>query len=64
MEIPYEQLSPEALAAVLEEFVTRDGTQTASAAESVALVEARLRAGLLKLYFDPEEGTCHLAPPS
>lgn len=62
MEIPYQQLSPEALAAVLEEFVTRDGTELASAAESAARVEAGLRAGLFKLLFDPDEGTCHIVP--
>lgn len=62
VEIPYQQLSPEALAAVLEEFVTRDGTETASAAASAARVEALLRAGHLKLLFDPETGTTHLVP--
>jgi len=62
MEIPYQQLSPEALAAVLEEFVTRDGTETASAAVSVARVEGLLRAGHLKLHFDPDTGTTHIVP--
>lgn len=62
IEIPYQQLSSEALAAVLEEFVTRDGTQTASAGESAARVEALLRAGQLKILYDPDEGTCQLVP--
>lgn len=62
MEVPYQQLSPEALAAVLEEFVTRDGTETASASASAARVEALLRAGHLKILFDPDEGTCHIVP--
>ena len=60
MEIPYERLSPEALREVLEEFVTRDGTETADTAESIARVEALLRAGELTLHFDPDSETCQL----
>lgn len=60
MEIPYERLSPEALREVLEEFVTRDGTETADTTESIARVEALLRAGELILHFDPDSETCQL----
>ncbi len=60
MEIPFERLSPEALREVLEEFVTRDGTETAGAEESIARVESLLRAGELTLHFDPDSETCQL----
>ncbi len=64
MEIPWQKLSDEALTAVIEEFVTREGTEYGardfSLAEKVAQVRAQLRSRKLGLDYDPDSGTCHL----
>lgn len=64
MEIPWRKLSEEALTAVIEEFVTREGTEYGakeySLAEKVAQVRAQLHGGKLGLGYDPESGTCQL----
>jgi len=64
VELRPEQLSAEALAGLVEEFVTRDGTDygvsEASIGEKVAQVIARLRAGEARLVFDPETETANI----
>ncbi len=64
MEIPWRKLSDEALTAVIEEFVTREGTEYGARdyglAEKVAQVRAQLRDGKLGLDFDPDSGSCQL----
>ncbi len=64
MEIPWQKLSDEALTAVIEEFVTREGTEYGarnySLAEKVAQVRAQLRGRKLGLDYDPDSGTCQL----
>lgn len=60
--IPPEQLSPEALQGLLEEFVTREGTDYGenefSLNEKVNHVRAQLRGGSAKIAFDPRSETC------
>ena len=62
MEIPWQKLSAEALTAVIEEFVTREGTEYGlrdyTLAEKVAQVRAQLQSGKLGLDFDPDGGSC------
>lgn len=57
MIIPYQQLSHEALKGLMEEFITREGTdyghETPSLAEKVAQVERQLAAGDVVIVFDP-----------
>ena len=64
MEIPWRQLSDEALTAVIEEFVTREGTEYGakdfSLAEKVAQIRAQLRDGTLALDYDPRSASCQL----
>jgi len=60
MEIPYQRLSAEALRGVLEEFATRDGTDETDVSVKVPALEAKLKAGLLTLLFEPGDATCHL----
>lgn len=55
-----EQLSPEALRGVLEEFVTRDGTDLHEAESKLRQVSALLARGAVELWFDPETRTCNL----
>ena len=56
--IPYDQLSPEALHGVVEEFVTRDGTDYGEVEipveTKIAQVMAQLRSGKAVIVFDQE----------
>jgi uncharacterized protein YheU (UPF0270 family) len=58
MEIPHRQLSPEALQGVLEEIVTRDGTEHTSVSQKVARLQGLLEAGKARLVFDEQTETC------
>lgn len=66
MEIPYNALSAHALASVIEEFITREGTEYGeielSLAQKVDQVKRQLERGEIYLSFDPLTETCHLAP--
>jgi hypothetical protein len=61
VEIPYTALSAEALRAVVEEFVTREGTDYGpivhSLDEKVAAVIGQLQREEAGLTFDPQTGT-------
>jgi uncharacterized protein YheU (UPF0270 family) len=57
IEIPSQQLSPEALQGVLEEYCTRGGFESEIPLDSrIAEIRRRLAAGKARLVFDPEEG--------
>ena len=58
MIVPWQQLSPEALAGVIEEFVTRDGTDTAEMAAKSVTVRRQLEQERVVLVFDPETESC------
>lgn len=64
MIIPYERLSPEALRGLIEEFVTRPGTDTGytakGLAENVAMVRAQLRRGEAFVVYDEKTQTANL----
>lgn len=64
VKIPYDQLSPEALRGVIEEFVTRDGTdygETEIPLETkIAQVLRQVRSGNAVIVFDPESETCNI----
>ena len=64
MEIPYKQLSPETLQALIEEFVSRDGTdygeQEVSLERKVMQVEERLNDGSAVLVFDSHSESCDI----
>lgn len=64
MEVPWQKLSDEALTAVIEEFVTREGTEYGardySLAEKVAQIRAQLQDGKLGLDYDSDSGSCQL----
>lgn len=62
MIIPHEQLSPAALAAVIEEYVTRDGTELTDASAKAVQVRAALERGELVLVFDADTETCTFLP--
>ena len=64
MEIPYSELSEEALLGIIQEFVLREGTDYGHADVSfqtkIEQVKAQLKNGQIKLTFDPESETCNL----
>ncbi|MDD4274015.1 MAG: YheU family protein [Desulfobacter postgatei] len=62
IKIPYDQLSPEALQGVIEEFVTRDGRDYGEVemplGTKIAQVMAQLRSGKAVIVFDQETESC------
>lgn len=60
MRIPYANLAPATLRAVIQEFVTRDGTDHSSVARRVERVLQQLEAGHVELHFDDQTETCNI----
>jgi uncharacterized protein YheU (UPF0270 family) len=60
MRIPHTQLSAAALRAVVEEFVTRDGTDHSSVERRIEKVLCQLHAGQVELHFDDETKSCNI----
>ncbi len=64
MRIPIESLTPDTLRRVVEEFVTREGTDygmnTMEFDTKVEQVLRQLRKGEAKLMFDAESESCHI----
>jgi uncharacterized protein YheU (UPF0270 family) len=64
LQIPIDSLSPEALAGLVEEFVTRDGTDYGlvekTLAEKRSAVLRQLQRGEVVIVFDPEAESCTL----
>ncbi len=64
IELSSDQLSPEALRGLVEEFVTRDGTDYGtverSVEEKIAHVMAQLAAGEARIVFDPETESANI----
>jgi hypothetical protein len=64
IEIPYQSLSAGALAGIVQEFASRDGTDygeiECSLADKIIQVEAQLKTGHLTLLFDPIGQSCHI----
>ena len=64
MHIPHRLLSPFALRAIVEEFVTRDGTDHTSVEERIELVLSQLDVGNLELHFDQSTRPPNILPKS
>ena len=62
MRIPHQQLSPAALRAVIEEFVTRDGTDNSSIEPRIQRVLHQLDVGSVELHFEQATETCNILP--
>lgn len=64
MEVPYQKLSPEALRGVIEEFISREGTdygdRVYSLEEKVAHVMGQLRRKEAVIVFDADTETCNI----
>ena len=65
VELSIDDVSPEALRGLIEEFVTRDGTDYGdverSVEEKIAQVTAQLASGEARIVFDPETETTSIA---
>ena len=68
VEVPYEQLEPETLERLIEEFVTRDGTNwgdlDGALEKKVGQVMAQLRNKKAKVVFDLTSQTANIIPSS
>ena len=66
MIIPHEKLTPEALQALIEEFVTRDGTDTGYEKKSfendVAMVKMQVKRGYAVIVYDQSTKTSNIVP--
>ena len=66
MVIPFEKLSPEALQGLIEEFVTRDGTDSGytekTLADNVAMVLDQLRRREAVIVYDEATRTANIVP--
>ena len=65
VDVPYTELSPDVLRALIESFVLREGTDYGerefSLEEKVAKVIAQLKSGEAKILFDPESESVTVA---
>ena len=66
MIIPHDELHPDTLQALVEEFVTRDGTdygeQEATLSQKVSAVKQRLTVGDAVILFSESTGQCNIVP--
>jgi uncharacterized protein len=62
MRIAHTNLAQTTLRAVVQEFVTRDGTDHTSVENRIAAVIKQLEIGSLELHFDPESESCSIVP--
>ena len=64
MEIPWQKLHPDTLRALIEEFVTRDGTDygevEAPFEAKIKQVHDLIHEGKVKLVFEPDTESCNL----
>ena len=62
MRIPHHRLSAMALRSVVEEYVTRDGTDHSREDLRVEAVLKQLDAGTAELHYDPNTKSCNIVP--
>ncbi len=66
IEVPYQQLSPQTLEALIESFVLREGTDYGeheyTLADKLVQVKRQIVAGEILITFDPTTESCNLLP--
>ena len=60
MRIPYTELAPATLRSVIQEFLTRDGTDYSSVERRVEGVLQQLETGRVELHFNEQTQTCNI----
>ena len=58
--IPHQELSPDTLNGLIEEFVTRNGTDVTEAARSIEQVRKLLEQGKAVITFDEDAESCNI----
>ncbi len=58
--IPHDRLDRETLRSVIEEFVTRDGTELTDTADKIEQVRLLLVQGEVELWFDEKTRSCNI----
>lgn len=64
MLIPHTKLKRATLLAIVQEFVTRDGTDHSAVERRMELVLKQLEAGRVELHFDDQSETCNIVAVS
>ena len=64
MKIPHSKLSFATLTEVVEEYVTRDGTDHSRVKPRVVNILQQLEKGSVELHFESETRTCNIIPVS
>jgi uncharacterized protein YheU (UPF0270 family) len=62
MRVPHKELQEGTLTGVIEEYVTRDGTDLSDSEAKIAKVRQGLDRGELVIVFDPETESCNIVP--
>jgi uncharacterized protein YheU (UPF0270 family) len=62
IKIPFEELSADALAALIEEFVSRDGTDLSEAGAKATQVRGQLRSGAVIIVYDEASESANIVP--
>ncbi len=60
MQIPHTQLAPATLRAVVQEFVTRDGTDHSGIEQRIERVIQQLERGQAQLHYDADSQSCNI----
>ena len=60
MRIPYMKLAPATLRSVVQEFVTRDGTDHSSVERRIESVLQQLETGRAELHYDEQTESCNI----
>lgn len=62
MQIPHHELEPATLRAVVQEFVTRDGTDDSPVEARITAVLKQFENGRVELHFDEATRSCNILP--
>jgi uncharacterized protein YheU (UPF0270 family) len=62
VKIPPDALSPEILDALIEEFVSRDGTDLVEAGTKIAQVRQQLQSGAIVIVYDEASESANIVP--
>lgn len=62
IQIPHDRLSPEALQSLIEEYVSRDGTNIADVLAMAKVVRRQLDQGKVIVVYDSENETTNIVP--